>query len=185
MSVLSEEGYAGAQPVDLESELTGRDTNKVLLDVLFSAGGLAGGSALARKLLSRINYIGKQWPSWASPRNILPGKVAGNVPTYGNTKKAIDATHKAIDDLVPLDMTKEARKISRVATDAKQSSLMRDPQGRPISTDATREKDLKKEIKILRDALRKFDKRYKTKTPFESKLDRLLKDAPKVVKETY
>ena len=82
MSVLSEEGYAGAEPVNLESELTGKDTNKILLEVLLSAGGLAGGSKLVAKLMKKLPWLKQMKNSHYSPRSWAQQKRAMDPDLY-------------------------------------------------------------------------------------------------------
>ena len=69
MAVLDKEGYGSSQPIDLESELTGENTNKILLDLLLSAGGIAGGSRVASKLLKNLPWLKRMKGSHHSPRS--------------------------------------------------------------------------------------------------------------------
>tara|TARA_Y100001963_G_scaffold77098_1_gene106929 strand:- start:691 stop:1362 length:672 start_codon:yes stop_codon:yes gene_type:complete len=172
--VLGEEGYAGAQPVDLESELTGKDTNEVLLNVLLSAGGLGVGARLAKKLLNRINRAGMSWPSWATPKG---------------GRKSLDVTHKAIDDLIPstdkssinsklktffdkadyslesVAMTGKGRNalIKHLESGKKGHPFIKRPDGtyfiQPKNLDIQKYTLDSRGNRILKDALRKFDKK--------------------------
>ena len=99
MSVLGEEGYAETQPVDLESELTGQNTNKVLLDVLLSAGGLAGGSKLVAKLMKRLPWLKQMKNSHYSPRSWAQQKRAMDPDLYDHAMKespVLDRVYDAI-----------------------------------------------------------------------------------------
>lgn len=68
-TVLSEKGYSNAGDIDLNKELTGENTNSVLMDVLLGAGGLAGGSKLVQKLMKNVPWLKRMKGSHFSPRS--------------------------------------------------------------------------------------------------------------------